>query len=433
MPEVTQKACNCEVSDLQKGLMSVEEAVEVAKGLAKPLVTEQTISIRNACGRVLAKSLYADRSMPFFDNSAMDGYVLRVEDMLGDGPWTFPVLGTIAAGNIPRPVPAQAGAYRIFTGAPVPSGFDTVVMQENCVANGSMVSVRSRPSHGDNIRYRGEDIAQGELLLVAGTRLEPHHVGLLASNGILNVSVTRPVRIGILSTGDELRRNDKLDGPANIFDANAPMLMALCESSMTDVTDLGILPDNLALMTDKLCEISCLYDLIISTGAASLGARDLLREALGVANGEIVAHRVALKPGKPVFFGKLGASLYTGLPGNPLAVFVGFEIFVRAQIDILSGANPRRTTKVRAILRHPIKRKSGRTEFLPARIVGYDEGLPVIEILGHGSSGTLFPLAQADGMVVLSSEVGHTNAGDTFSWFPLSTTSKALGASFYDQ
>ena len=427
MDETARKPCGCDAPDMQTGLMPVEVSVRLAKSLARPLDCLETVDLRNALGRVSASDVYAPRAMPFFDNAAMDGFAVRLCDLRAIGPWRLPVTATAAAGSALTAIDARPGACRIFTGAPVPHGFDAVIIQEHCRLTGGEVSFEAMPVGGANIRRRGEDIAEGDTLVCAGTIVEPRHIGLLAANGITAVDVRRKIRTAILSTGNELTRDGPPGGAAAIYDANGPMLAALCSGAMFDTHDLGVLPDDPTAMTAALRAMAGQYDLIISTGAASDGARDHLRAALVAAGGRVDAHRVALKPGKPVFFGGLGTALYTGLPGNPLAAFVGFELFVKAQIEALAGLLQGPARQARAVLRGRVRRKPGRTEFVPVLIAAEAGDRPVVEPLGHGSSATLYPLSHADGVVVVPAECASLEDGDLVSWLPFPRSTRAFG------
>lgn len=418
MAEVLAKPCDCDAVDQLSQLVPVSLALEIARGLVRPITEFEPIDISNAVGRVTAIDLCAPKAMPFFNNSAMDGFAVRTSQLTGSGPQCLRLLGTIAAGAANQTIDERPGAYRIFTGAPVPLDFDAVIMQEHCLSDGRTVTLRTRPAVGDNIRFRGEDIAEGDIIVRAGTLLEARHIGLLAANGIYSVPLVRRLRIGILSTGDELVRGNVLTGASSVFDANGPMLRALCAGPIFEVTDLGILPDEMASLVKFLRSLAGCFDLIISSGAASTGGRDMLRKALIISGGTIDAYRVALKPGKPVFFGKLGAALFTGLPGNPLSAYVGFQLFVATQIAALTGRQFTAAFSGSAICAINLRRKAGRTEYLPARIVGIKDQLPVVEPVGHGSSATLFPLNFADGMCVIPAECDGFEEGNILQWVP---------------
>lgn len=417
MDGLPKQTCGCDSGRDQITLTPVEKAVEIAVGMVQPLTAVEDVAVHKARGRVLARSLRTGRPMPLFDNSAMDGFAVALSDFPGEGHWLLPVAGTIAAGAAASVLTAGT-ALRIFTGAPVPAGCDAVVMQEKCDDRGDAVLIHVRPRSGDNIRRAGEDIASGDLLVSEGTMLDGRHVGLLAGNGHGRIPAIRRPRIAVLSTGDELGEEG-----AGIHDANRPMLLALCEGLGAETTDLGICPDDMERMTEIFCASAGRFDLIVTSGAASVGGRDFVRPALLAAGGTVEAWRVALKPGKPVFFGRLAGTLVTGLPGNPLSAYVGFQLFVTRQIGAMLGLGDRRANLETAVAGFEWVRKPGRTEYLPAKLVDRNErGLPIVEPPGHGSSATLVPLSLADGVVVLAAHSTHVARGDVVEWIPFCGT-----------
>ncbi|MAS03301.1 MAG: molybdopterin molybdenumtransferase MoeA [Ahrensia sp.] len=394
-------------------MLSVAQATAIARSLVAPVREMEPVLLGNAAGRVSARDIRAPRPMPFFDQSAMDGFAVRVADLSGEGPWRLAVLATVAAGDHALADEwAEGMAKRIYTGAPVPAGADAVVMIEDCEDEGAFVTVGHRPRSGENIRRRGSDIGRDALLVAAGTGVEPRHVGLLAANGYTALDVFRRPRVGIFSTGSELV-SQAAPEEGRIFDANRPMLIALAESAGSEVIDLGIVDDDPAATVRFFSRHAGEFDLLLSSGAVSAGGRDFIRPAFVEAGGTVHAWKVALKPGKPAFFGTLGKTAYFGLPGNPLSAFVSFELFVREQILRLGGANQPKGGATRALAGYSAHRKTGRTEYVPARIASWSpEGLPVVEALGNGSSGTLHALGQADGLVVIPAGQAQVAPGD---------------------
>lgn len=416
-------ACGCDEQQTITGLLSVDEAADLANSLVCPVRETETVDLQTAIGRVLARDIHAPNPMPFFDNSAMDGYAVRTRDLEGSGPWRIAVAGTVAAGDANcASSNADRIALRIFTGAPVPGGFDAVVIQERCRMDGVEIAIPDRPRKGQNIRYSGSDIVRGAVIAAAGTVIDPRHVGLLAANGYASASVFRRVRIGVLSTGDELTTGEIGRGPSQIFDANRPMLIALAKMVGAAVTDLGIVPDDREGSIDLIRSIRDRFDLVISSGGVSVGGRDYLKSALEQAGGAIVGWRVAVKPGKPVMFGRLGAAVFMGLPGNPLAAFVAFHLFVRPQIASLSGSARGPAPPHPAIARFDWRRKPGRAEYFPVRLAGHDShGAPLVERMGNGGSAALCPLSTADGLGVVSALTELVSEGDLIAWHPFCT------------
>lgn len=412
--------CGCAAPSGAGRLLSLADAVALARSMASPLHETERVDLRDAVGRTLAIDLRAPGPMPFFDNSAMDGFAVACTSLKGCGPWELPVIATIPAGSTAEVAPmVEAVAVRIFTGAPVPPGFDAVIMQEACADRGDRVVVTRRPAPGDNIRRQGTDIGRGALLVPAGTMLDARHVGLLAANGHGTVNVVRKVRIAIFSTGNEVVEPGVERGTAAVYDANRPMLLALAATPAASVSDFGIIADSQEDMSRLMASLPDRCDIAISTGAVSVGGCDLVRPAFERAGGTIRNWRVAIKPGKPVMLGRLGTALYTGLPGNPLAAYVGYRLFADAQIATLAGRSQRAFGQAAALAGFNWRRPAGRAEFFPARVSHLDpSGLPVIERLGNGGSGTLHALASADGIGLVAAQTQAVKCGDPIAWEP---------------
>ncbi|WP_246030366.1 gephyrin-like molybdotransferase Glp [Litoreibacter halocynthiae] len=406
--------CGCDSLSHSADMMSVPDALDRALAQVAPITDTRSVSLADALGRTTAKAVAAPEAMPFFDNSAMDGFAVRVADL--EGRCCLPIAGTVAAGDAPITLP-EGTALRIFTGAPLPAGADAVVMIEACVDKTHKVHIERAPALGDNIRRAGSDQAAGQQLLLAGTRIAAHHIGLLAANGIERINVTRRPRVAVFSTGDELRSGVRTLG--QIPDANRPMLLALAQQAGTETTDLGILPDDAAATAAALDGICEHYDLILSSGAVSMGGKDHIRDALTAAGGTVHGWRVELKPGKPVMFGTLGSAAFTGLPGNPFAVHVGFHMFVLPQIMRLMGIEAKPFAPVPAVAGFDWTRKPGRAEVFPVRLVAYDEqGLPVLQRLGQSVSATLLPLGTADGLAIVPAGTTEITTGARLFWRP---------------
>ncbi|WP_113911487.1 gephyrin-like molybdotransferase Glp [Roseovarius dicentrarchi] len=417
-PLAAHGGCSCDSLSDAAPMMSVASALDRALAQVAPITDTQTVSLEHAPGRTTGASVCAAEALPFFENSAMDGFALRLSDLAGR--CCLPVAGTVAAGDPPRDLPGGA-ALRIYTGAPLPKGADAVAMVEACIDKGDKVHFAAPPAPGDNIRRRGSEQDAGQVLLRANTRIAAHHIGLLAANGIAAVDVLRKPRVAVFSTGDELRSGPR--APGQIPDANRPMLLALARQAGADVTDLGILPDDVEATAAMLHGLGDAHDLIVSSGAVSMGGKDHIRAALTAAGGVVEGWRVALKPGKPVMFGRLRDAAFTGLPGNPFAVHVGFHMFVLPQLAQLLGARPAPFAPVPAIAGFDWTRKAGRAEVFPVRLNAYTPaGLPVLERLGRSVSATLLPLAGADGLAIVPPECSSISFGAPLMWRPLCPT-----------
>ncbi len=415
----------CRCDDHAKSLMSVDEAVARAHALVQPPRGFELVDLDSAGNRILNKDLRAPAPMPFFNNSAMDGFAVRTSLLPGDGPWKLPVAGPLAAGPYgDMCVPSAPMALRIFTGAPVPAGFDAVVMQEDVGVDADHALLVRKPKAGQNVRRQGEDIKRGALLVKAGTRLGSRHIGLLAANGYSAVNSFRRPRVGVFSTGDEIVQAGSSASFGQVFDANRPMLIQLARQAGAEVTDLGIIGDTLEQTTKCFIEIGSKFDLIVSSGAVSVGGHDFIKPALEKAGGDVAFWQVAMKPGKPVMFGKIGDSVVAGLPGNSLAAYVGFKLFVEGMVTKLSGRSDiARLTTTPAIAGFDWNRWPGRTEYFPVKRVGTDRsGAAVVERLGRGGSASLGPLCQADGIAVVAADIDTVARGDMLSWHDLSNT-----------
>ncbi len=418
-------ACGCDDPVHVKSRMSVHEAVSRAHALVQKPGAFELIDLNSAGNRIVSRDLHAPSPMPFFNNSAMDGFAVRTSCFVGKGPWKLPVLGPLAAGSPSNlAVPDTSVAVRIFTGAPVPEGFDAVVMQEDVDADADHAVFMSMPNTGQNVRQQGEDIKRGAVLVRAGTRLGSRHIGLLAANGYSAVNAYRRPRVGVFSTGDEIVEAGQSASSGQIFDANRPMLIRLARQAGADVTDLGIVGDTLDETTGCFAGMAGKFDLIVSSGAVSVGGHDFIKPGLEKAGGELAFWQVAMKPGKPVMFGKIGEAAVAGLPGNSLAAYIGFKLFVDGMVARLSGRHDRvHLTTTPAIAGFDWNRWPGRTEYFPVKRAGTDKfGAPVIERLGRGGSASLAPLCQADGIAVVAADVDTVAKGDMLSWHDLSNT-----------
>lgn len=378
------------------GLIAIEEACLRAASYALPIEEHDDLSIGDAIGRTLALSVTSVLPLPPFSQSAMDGYAVSAGDGLPSGT-TLPITGRMAAGDEALPL-SQGSALRILTGARVPHGANAVVMQEHVVRNDSKIVLTRMVRPGDNIRRCGEDVEVGEVLLQSGERIDARHVALLAAQGYERTSVRRRVRVGVISTGSELRSHAEGLNEASLFDSNRPMILALARQSGAEVLDGGIVRDDPHLIAGALSELAHRCDLIVTTGGVSVGDEDHSMVALVGARGRGETLKIALKPGKPAVVGAIGRTAYLGLPGNPVAALVSWLLLGSSVLATLDGRRARPPSGMRLPLVHAFNRRPGRTEFAPARIVQVNGG-SAVEILGRGGSARLKPLAAADGLV----------------------------------
>jgi len=311
---------------MNKGMLSVDEALEVLLSGAKAVSEIEQVPALEASGRVLARALASTMDVPPMDNSAMDGYALRASDVSAPEA-RLRIAQRIAAGEVGKPLAAGTAA-RIFTGAPIPQGADAIVMQEFCAVEGDSVVVRKVPKPGEWVRRTGSDIRQGATVVQAGRRLLPQDTGLAASVGIGTMPVYRRVRMGLFFTGDELVMPGEPLAPGRIYNSNRFTLNGMAHAFGCEVRDYGIVPDSLEATRAVLKRASAECDIIVTSGGVSVGEADFVKPAVE-AEGSLLMWRISMKPGRPLAFGRVGASAFIGLPGNPVSSFVTFLIFVR--------------------------------------------------------------------------------------------------------
>ncbi len=393
------------------GLVSVEQAIEKILSQAVPVEDTENVNILDALNRVLAEDLHSTIDVPGYDNSAMDGYAVRSEDCQSDAN-ELPVSQRIAAGQVGLPLESGTAA-RIFTGAPVPEGADAVVMQERCQQDGDMVVINTVVKVGSNVRRAGEDIKNGSVVLPAGKHLRAQELGLLASVGLAEFKVKRKLKVAIFFTGDEIVAPGQPLAAGQIYNSNRYTLRGLLQSVACEIIDLGIVPDTLEATVDVLKQAAVSADLVITSGGVSVGEEDYVRIALEQL-GELSMWRIAMKPGKPVAFGKVDNTLFMGLPGNPVSVFVTFLLFARVLILKLQG--------VQDVLAKPVSvisdfdwPKIKRQEYLRVRLLQKD-GQTVAQVYPHQGSGVLSSASWADGLVEVSVEK-EIKKGDAVNYF----------------
>ncbi len=404
-------------------LVPVDLAMRRGLALAEPVEETEALALEQCLGRVLAQDLTAPCPQPLFDNSAMDGYAIRLADLAGDGPWRLPVGGKLAAGDSATEVTAEtACALRILTGAPVPCSFDAVVMQERVVLDGEAVIVKTKPRRGENIRRCGEDVAAGQKILKDGDLLGARPIALAAATGHAFLQVRRKVRVAFFSTGSELREPGEVLQDGQIYNSNRYLLRCLLSAPFIDLQDMGNVVDDPARLAAQLSAAAASCDVVISTGGVSVGDADHMPRLVGEAGGALSIVKVAMKPGKPVTVGKLGATIYVGLPGNPVAAFVTYLLIARPIIERCAGLSSPRMAAFSAVAGFTRRRHPWRREYLPVAQRGVDSaGQPLLDLLGHGSSAALLPLAQASGLGIVEPGGAAIEPGMAMTYIPLAT------------
>lgn len=387
-------------------------------------VTDREIrTLQQADRCFLADDVAAPRNVPLHDNAAVDGYAYAASDWAGIG-GRFPVTARIAAGDLDPTGLAPGSAARIFTGAIMPTGADTVAMQEDCTvsADGTSVVVPTGLKAGANRRMAGEDLRQGENVIAAGQRLRPQDIAALASLGISRVPVFSHLRVALLSTGNEIvEPGERTLHPGQVFDSNRNMLKSLCNTLPTAVTDYGILPDDPGIIENAVAEAARHNDLILATGGTSRGEEDHIVASIDKL-GKRHSWQIAIKPGRPMSFGQIGDCVFIGLPGNPVAAFVCFLLYARKAMILLSGGRYQETRRFSVPAGFSIaSKKPDRREFLRGWLETDDQGHAVVHKFPRDGSGLISGLRQASGLIELPEAATSVTEGEPVSFLPFAS------------
>lgn len=404
--------------DAAAGLVPVAVALARALALVAPPTGSETVPLGRAAGRVTAAPVRAAAPMPPFDNAAMDGYGLDPAGLAGPGPWVLPVVGRALAGDAPAACP-PGGALRILTGAAIPPGVTAVVPQEEVRRDGDRIRLATRPVPAAHIRRAGCDLAAGAEILPAGRPIGPREAAALAGAGRATVAVRPRLRVAILSTGSELVEPGAALGSGQIWNANRALLAAALAAPWVDLTDLGALPDDPARLAAALAEAAGSADLLVTTGGVSVGDADHIPDLVRAAGGTIHAMKLAMKPGKPLGLGRLGRAVWLGLPGNPVAAFVGWTVLGAPLARAMAGLARIAPPEIAARLAAPVAHRPGRCEYRPARRLAPDaQGCERVECLDGPGSHRIAQLAEADGLAVIPAEAGGLPAGARVTFLP---------------
>lgn len=391
-------------------LMSIEQAAALVGERVQPVAETETIALAEADGRVLAEEVVAGLDLPPFANSAVDGYAVRFADLTVGGESRLALSGRIAAGSDAAGVTTEGVAVRVFTGAPMPAGADTVFMQEDVAEEGGFVRLPAGLKRGANARPAGEDIARGEVAFAAGQRLRPQDLALLAGLGRTSVLVYRRPRVAVFSTGNELAEPGQPLPPAGIYDANRAALRAMVVRAGAEVVDLGILLDEPESLAARLAEAARHCDLILTSGGVSTGEEDHVKAAVERA-GSLVFWRIGIKPGRPVAMGVVEGVPFIGLPGNPVAVFVTFAFVARAVIARLSGTEYKPPVPLPVRLGFPYRKKEGRREYVRVSLTPGSDGVFVASKHPQDGAGVMTSLTRTDGLVELAEGLTRIDEG----------------------
>lgn len=396
-------------------LMRVEEALALVTARMVPVTETERVPVSDADGRVLRRSVVAPIDLPIFDNSAVDGYAVAHADLNAGEVTRLPVVGRVAAGHTADEPATCRTAVRLFTGAPMPAGTDTVFMQEDVrVLEDGRAEFPSGLARGANCRPKGEDIARGDQALAEGRCLEPRDIALAAALGLSHLEVRRRPRVAVFSTGDEICEPGTILAPAAIYDSNRFALTALLRRAGCAVTDLGILRDDPGAIQASLSAAARSHDLVVTSGGVSAGEEDHVREAVA-GGGSIVFWRLAIKPGRPVAMGIMHGTPLIGLPGNPVAVFVTFAHIVRPLIAAIAGTNLPPLLRATVVAGFGYRKKAGRREYV--RVSLSERGTQwVATKYPVDGAGVITSLTRTDGLVELDEDCTTVEPGDPVSF-----------------
>lgn len=403
-------------SDYDPNSLTVEHARRFILDQLAPIQTVERVALRSALGRILAEDVIAPCNVPAHDNSAMDGYAVRHADLAADASSRLRVIGVALAGKafVGEVVPGEC--VRIMTGALPPPGTDTVVIQEVVKTDGDFIVVPSAQRLGQNIRLAGEDLAAGKPALYAGRLIRPAELGLAASLGFAEISVKRRLRVAFFSTGDELCSIGSPLGEGEVYDSNRYTLFGMLSRMGCDVLDLGVVRDDPAALETAFREAAASADVVITSGGVSVGEADFVKQLMQQL-GEVLFWKIAMKPGRPMAFGRIregsNAAWLFGLPGNPVAVMATFYQFVRDALYTLMGANPLPSVPLlSATCAEPLRKAAGRTEFQRG-VLAAENGEWVVRPTGAQGSGILRSMSDANCFIILAPEQTSVASGDS--------------------
>ncbi|MGL5447149.1 MAG: molybdopterin molybdotransferase MoeA [Rhabdaerophilum sp.] len=401
-------------------LRRLDDALDDLAARLVPVTAIAVAPLASALGRVLALDVRAGFAIPNFDNSAVDGYAVRAADLAPQGETLLPISARIPAGQVDVSGIDPKSAARIFTGAMMPPGADTVFMQEDVVSEGSAVRLPAGLKRGANRRLAGEDFSADSIIVAAGTRLKPQHMAGIAAAGLAQIPVRERLRVGVFSTGDEIREpgTGTPPKPGSQYDANRAMLAGLLAARGMEAHDLGILPDDPEIISRALAAAARDYDAILTSGGVSTGEEDHVKAAIE-ATGRLDFWRLAIKPGRPVAMGTIGGTPFLGMPGNPAAVFVTFVRFVGPVLDLLAGAEPLRPMPMLVESAFDYAKKKDRREYVRVRLTRLASGSTIAQRFPKDGAALISSLIAADALAELGEDVTRVDAGETIPVLPL--------------
>lgn len=413
--QVIERQASC-ADNTEPEVLSVDDARKNIFKQIKPVQVTEKLPLRDTLNRVLGKDIISSINVPGHNNSAMDGYAIDGDDLPQSGTKTFKNIATAFAGKLHQGRCRHGQCIRIMTGAAMPEGTDTVIMQEHVNRDGEEITIDASHKSGQNVRLAGEDIAVGNAVLRRGKTLTPADIGIISSLGIGELNVMRRPRVAFFSTGDELRsigdgRNTPL-AAGEIYDSNRYSLYGMLQQLNVDIIDMGVVCDNETSIRNAFEKASDMADVIITSGGVSVGEADFIKPVLEEI-GEINFWKIAMKPGRPLTFGQLNNSLFFGLPGNPVSVMVTFYQFVQPAIRYLASGNIQLPLNLKACCVTKLRKRSGRFEFQRGILSHTEDGTLSVDKTGQQGSGVLTSMSRANCFILLDETSSGVEAGET--------------------
>jgi molybdopterin molybdotransferase len=403
------------LDDYDPHALRVERAREVIRAFLFPISVNERVHVRAALGRVLGEDVVSSIDVPAHDNSAMDGYAVRHADLALAGETRLAIIGEAFAGRAFAGALGAGECVRVMTGAVMPRGADSVVIQEDVRAEHGIACVRPGQKAGQNLRRAGEDLARGQVVLAAGRPVRPAELGLLASLGLAEVGVRRRLRVAFFATGDELASVGRPLGEGEVYDSNRYTLHGMLARLGCELIDFGVVRDDRETLERAVREAAACADAIVTSGGVSVGEADFTRAVLGRL-GEVAFWKIAIRPGRPMAFGRVGHAAFFGLPGNPVAVMVTFYQFVRDALLHLSGrTDDVSLPRFRVPSATALRKRPGRTELQRGVFERTPDGTLTVRATGQQGSGVLRSMAEADCFIVLEHDRGDVTAGEPVS------------------
>ena len=397
------------MDDYDPNSMPVDKARLFIKQFLEPVAETETLTLHASLGRVLAQDILSPANVPNYDNSAMDGYAFNAQSLNGQ---QLKVIGTAFAGKAFNGTVAADECVRIMTGAAMPEGTDTVAIQEKVLRDGDTITLSEIPKPQANVRYAGEDLKHGQCVLSAGHLLRPADLGLLASLGIPAIKAYRKLKVAFFSTGDELVAIGKPLATGQVYDSNRYTLFGMLSRLGVEMIDLGAIADDPQLLEHTLLNAAAQADVVITSGGVSVGEADYMKQLLSK-HGQVMFWKIAMKPGRPLAYGKIGKAHYFGLPGNPVAVMVTFYQFVReALLSLMGEATSAATPMFKVECTSPIKKLTGRSEFQRGILFTDTNGTWKVKPTGAQGSAILSSMSLANCFIVLDEGIGNLDAGE---------------------